>query len=135
MTTTDNHTLPSEKNVASGKLRNLNEMMKSQGRGLWCIRDNNTCLHQPAICHQANIHVTTPAVTPSSTLTGCISCCKPQWHMAPAVGFCLNLCPPTSARPSGQFQWVCVCCPFATLVSTISLSWESHFDWSRLQWR
>lgn len=52
--------------------------MELQGAARQCIHDNNTCLHQAAICHGANTHVTrTLAVTPASALGGCISISGP----------------------------------------------------------
>lgn len=80
-------------------------MMKSEGRGLWCIGDNNTCLHQPAICCQTSVLPRTLAITPS-VLSECSSCCKPQWHMASAVCFCLYPCPFTLLLLSGQCRHV-----------------------------
>lgn len=89
-------------------LRNFNGMMKSQGTALWCIRDNNTCLHQAAICHQANIRVTrTPAVTPASAPSGCISISSPggTWRPRPASAR-------VSAHPFCMAVWsVSVCAP------------------------
>lgn len=92
----------------SEELRNLNGMMKSQGTALWCIRDNNTCLHEAAICHQANIRVTrTPAVTPASAPSGCISISNPggTWRPQPASAR-------ISAHPFCMAVWsVSACAP------------------------
>lgn len=54
--------------------------MKSQGRGLWCIADNNTCFYWLAICHLTKSHVTKDACNHSLLLWVDVAV-ETMWHL------------------------------------------------------
>lgn len=122
--------------------------MGYRGAARWCIRDNNTCLHQAAICHGANTHVArTPAVTLASALGGCISISGPGGTWRPRTA-----CSPTYAAvwsvsvrellPSVWANTVVVCSSGLFLQQLWGWRWRWRFFtwhqyrlWAFLLWR